>query len=74
MILGEYLADYYSTEGHRGKGEDAYEKWKNHHKAFEQKKIEAETLESLKIFDEKNIKKFIDYFVQWTDLFRALNI
>lgn len=31
-------------------------------------------MEGLKIFDEKNAKKFIDYYVQWTDLYRVLSI
>jgi len=39
MILGEYLAEYYSNEANKTKGEQAYENWKNFHKAFEQKKI-----------------------------------
>lgn len=74
MILGEYLAGYYSNEANRVKGEPAYDIWRNFHSSFDQKKIDAESLERLKIFDEKNCKKFIDYFVQWTDLFRALSI
>jgi hypothetical protein len=28
----------------------------------------------LKIFDEKGCKKFIEYYVSWADIFRALSI
>jgi len=36
--------------------------------------LDEEVLGQLKIFDEKNCKKFVDYFVQWNDLFKALTI
>ena len=74
MILGEYLAEFYSHEGNRTKSEHAYDIWRNSHKAFEARKIDEEVLERLKIFDEKSCKKFVDYFVQWNDLFKALTI
>jgi hypothetical protein len=74
LILGEYLAEFYAQEASKAKGEQLYEAWRNFHKAFEQKKIDVDTLQKLKIFDEKSCKKFVDYFVQWTDIFRCLSI
>jgi len=41
LILGEYLADYLSTEASKVKGEQAYEIWREHYKKFDQKKLEA---------------------------------
>ena len=58
----------------RPKGEQGYEVWRNFHKGFDARKMEERDVQSLKIFEEKSCKKFVDYFVQWTDLFRALNI
>jgi hypothetical protein len=51
-----------------------YENWKNYFKVYDGKKLEAELTGQLRIFDEKSCKKFVDYFVQWADLFRALSI
>ena len=74
IVMGEYLSEYYANESNKMKGEQAYENWKNYHKIFDQRKLEAEELTRMKIFDEKNCKKYIEYFVQWTELFRVLGI
>lgn len=39
MILGEYIAEFYSIEGNKSKGEAVYEKWRNFYKTFEAKKM-----------------------------------
>ena len=72
--MGQYLSQYYANEANKMKGEQAYENWKNYQKHFDQRKLQAEELARMKIFDEKNCKKFLDYFVQWTQLFRVLGI
>lgn len=36
--------------------------------------VEKEVVDRLEICDEKNAKKFIEYFVDWTDKFRAMII
>lgn len=41
LVLGEYLAEYYAAEAHRVKGEEAYDKWRNYHKSFDQKKLDV---------------------------------
>lgn len=51
-----------------------YENWKNYIKVYEGKKLEHELAGQLRIFDERSTKKFVEYFVQWADLFRALSI
>lgn len=74
MILGEYIAEYYLREESQAKGEQGYENWRNFQKGFENKKINEEQLQLLKIFDEKGCKKFIEYYASWADIFRALSI
>jgi hypothetical protein len=51
-----------------------YENWKKYFKIYDGKKYDNHFSSQLHIFDEKSSKKFVDYFVQWTDLFRALGI
>lgn len=74
LILGSYMAEYYEQEAHKVKGDASYDLWKNYFKTYETKKLEADLLPQGSIFDEKSTKKFVEYFVQWADLFRALSI
>lgn len=39
MILGEYIAEYYSNEANRSKGESMYDNWKDYFGVYEAKKI-----------------------------------
>jgi hypothetical protein len=74
LILGEYLAEFYAIESNKAKGEAIYDNWRNYYKIYEGKKYDGEFLGQLNIFDEKSCKKFVEYFSQWADLFRALSI
>jgi hypothetical protein len=74
LILGEFMAEYYSVEANRAKGEATYDNWKNFFKHYDAKKYDPDFLAQIAIFDEKSCKKFVEYFVQWADLFRALSI
>ena len=48
--------------------------WRNYFKANEGKPIDKEVVDRLDICDDKNCRKFIEYFVEWTDKFRAMII
>lgn len=74
MILGEYNAEFYSKEENKVKGESAYDQWKKSATAFEARPLDSETLSRLKIFDDKNCKKFVEFYTSWCDMFRALSI
>jgi hypothetical protein len=74
LILGEFMAEYYAIEAHRAKGDASYDNWKNYFKVYDGKKYDPDFLAQITIFDEKSCKKFVEYFVQWADLFRALSI
>jgi hypothetical protein len=75
IVIGIYLARFSDVPEHqRLKEENCYELWRNYFKANEGKLIEREVVEKLEICDEKNCKKFIEYFVDWTEKFRAMII
>lgn len=68
------MADYYAIEAHKDKGEAMYENWRNYLKVNEPKKYKSQFLSQISIFDEKSGKKFVEYFVEWAEIFRALSI
>lgn len=75
MIIGTFLAKFMAVAEHgKLKEETCYELWKNFFKNNESKLVDKELVDKMEICDDKNSRKFIEYFVDWTDKFRALII
>jgi len=75
MIIGTYLAKFMAVPEHaKLREETCYDLWRNFFKNNESKLIDKELIDRMEICDEKNCKKFIEYYVDWTDKFRAMII
>ena len=65
MIISQFLIDYYNSDLTGKKSEN----WEKFSKAYEIKPVKPELIEKLSICDDKTVKKMIEYFSKWVQLF-----